>query len=47
MHQELLPNDGTGIVQWRTSRDESAFVRVEVRHPSGHMGALANPIILS
>jgi hypothetical protein len=47
VHQELLPSDGTGIVEWRTSRDESAFVRIEVRHPTGQMAALANPIILT
>lgn len=46
-HQETLPSDGTAIVEWRTSREESAFVRIEVRHPSGHMAALTNPIILT
>jgi hypothetical protein len=43
----MLPSDGTGIVQWHTSRQESAFVRIEVRHPSGHMAVLTNPIILT
>ncbi|MDI6102559.1 CehA/McbA family metallohydrolase [Actinoplanes sp. NEAU-A12] len=47
VHREPLPGDGTGIVRWRTSREESAFVRVEVRHPSGRMAALTNPVILS
>jgi hypothetical protein len=47
VHHELLPGDGTGIVRWSTGRDESAFVRIEVRHPTGHMAALTNPIILT
>jgi hypothetical protein len=46
MHRESLPNDGSGTVEWRTSAEESAFVRIEVRHPGGHMAALANPVIL-
>lgn len=47
VHRELLPGDGSGAVEWRTSAEESAFVRVEVRHPGGHMAALSNPIILT
>jgi len=47
VHHELLPSDGMGTVEWRTSRDESEFVRIEVRHPAGHMAALTNPIILT
>ena len=35
-----------GPVEWRTNAEESAFVRVEVRHPHGHMAALTNPVIL-
>nr|WP_255620829.1 CehA/McbA family metallohydrolase [Pseudonocardia sp. DSM 110487] len=46
VHGESLPGDGPGIVEWRTSAAESVFVRVEVRHPGGHMAALSNPIIL-
>lgn len=46
VHVESLPGDGPGIVEWRTSAVESAFVRVEVRHPGGHVAALSNPIIL-
>lgn len=46
-HHELLPGDGTGIAEWRTSADASAFVRIEVRHPAGHVAALTNPIILT
>jgi hypothetical protein len=45
VHRESLPS--TGTVEWRTSGEESAFVRVEVRHPSGQMAALTNPIILA
>jgi hypothetical protein len=46
VHRELLSDDGSGAVEWRTGVEESAFVRVEVRHPGGHMAALSNPIIL-
>ncbi|MFD5315816.1 CehA/McbA family metallohydrolase [Streptomyces sp. NPDC127098] len=45
-YHAALPGTGTGTVEWRTSARESAFVRVEVRHPHGHMAALSNPIIL-
>jgi hypothetical protein len=46
VHREPLLGDGSGGVEWCTSAGESAFVRVEVRHPDGHMAALSNPIIL-
>lgn len=46
VHREPLPADGPGAVRWRTTADRSAFVRVEVRHPEGHMAALTNPIVL-
>jgi PHP-associated len=42
-----LPAAGAGAVEWQTNAEESAFVRVEVRHPAGHMAALSNPIILA
>jgi hypothetical protein len=45
VHREPLPSNGSGIVEWRTSAEESAFVRIEVRHPAGHMAALSNPVI--
>lgn len=45
-HVVSLPDDGSGAVEWGTTAEESAFVRVEVRHPGGHMAALSNPIIL-
>jgi PHP-associated len=47
VHGESLPDDGAGVVAWRTSVDESAFVRVEVRDRAGYMAALTNPIILT
>jgi hypothetical protein len=47
VHRESLPSGGSGAVQWRTSAEESAFVRIEVRHAGGHMAALSNPIILT
>jgi predicted metal-dependent phosphoesterase TrpH len=46
VHRESLPGDGSGVVEWGTNAEESAFVRVEVRHPGGRMAALSNPIIL-
>ncbi|RKN06435.1 CehA/McbA family metallohydrolase [Streptomyces radicis] len=45
-HRASLPTTGAGTVEWRTGADESGFVRVEVRHPHGHMAALGNPVIL-
>ncbi|WP_329251054.1 CehA/McbA family metallohydrolase [Streptomyces sp. NBC_01478] len=45
-HVASLSAAGGGAVEWRTSARESAFVRVEVRHPGGSMAALSNPIIL-
>jgi hypothetical protein len=45
-HQASLADTGSGTVEWRLDARDSAFVRVEVRHPHGHMAALTNPIIL-
>jgi hypothetical protein len=47
VHRESLPAEGPGTIEWRTSAEESAFVRVEVRHPGQQMAALTNPVILS
>jgi hypothetical protein len=47
VHRETLPGDGPGTIEWRTSAEESAFVRVEVRQPEQQMAALTNPVILS
>ncbi|MET7971412.1 CehA/McbA family metallohydrolase [Micromonospora sp. NPDC005305] len=47
MHSAPLPGTGAGAVQWHTNAEESAFIRIEVRHPEGHMAALSNPIILT
>jgi hypothetical protein len=46
VHRAPLTGDGC-TVEWPTSAEESAFVRVEVRHPNGSMAALSNPIILT
>jgi hypothetical protein len=43
VHQAELP----GVVSWETTAEESAYVRVEVRHADGHMAALTNPIVLA
>ena len=47
VHRDVLPCEGSGSMEWSTSVKESAFVRVEVRHPTGHMAAITNPIILT
>jgi predicted metal-dependent phosphoesterase TrpH len=47
VHRESLPTEGPGTIEWRTSAEESGFVRVEVRQPGQQMAALTNPIILS
>jgi len=47
VHRETLPGDGPGTIEWRTSAEESAFVRIEVRQPEQQMTALTNPVILS
>ncbi|MDY0812688.1 CehA/McbA family metallohydrolase [Kitasatospora purpeofusca] len=47
VHRASLPADGAGVVQWDTTAEHSAFVRIEVRHPNGHAAALTNPIILN
>ncbi|HTI25686.1 MAG TPA: CehA/McbA family metallohydrolase [Kutzneria sp.] len=47
VHRASLSDDGPGVVQWETTAEQSAFVRIEVRHPNGHVAALTNPIILS
>ncbi|MEO6088301.1 MAG: CehA/McbA family metallohydrolase [Umezawaea sp.] len=46
VHRASLPDSGSGAVACRVSAADSAFVRVEVRHPDGRMAALSNPIIL-
>jgi hypothetical protein len=45
-HGESLPTDGSASVEWRTSAEESAFVRIEVRRSGKYMAALTNPVIL-
>jgi hypothetical protein len=47
VHRESLPAAGPGIIEWMTSAEESAFVRIEVRHPGQQMAALTNPVFLS
>ncbi|MCX4736352.1 CehA/McbA family metallohydrolase [Streptomyces sp. NBC_01363] len=46
-HHASLPGSGSGAVEWRIGTAESAFVRVEVRHPDGRMAALSNPVVLT
>jgi hypothetical protein len=47
VHRASLPGSGSAAVEWRTSAEESQFVRIEVRHPEGGMAALSNPILLA
>ncbi|WP_328471678.1 CehA/McbA family metallohydrolase [Streptomyces sp. NBC_00448] len=47
VHRASLPDDGPGAVRWDTTAEDSAFVRIEVRHPDGAAAALTNPIILT
>ncbi|MYY09297.1 histidinol phosphatase [Streptomyces sp. SID4919] len=45
-HRASLNSSGAAVVEWRVSAADSAFVRVEVRHPGGSMAALGNPVVL-
>ncbi|MFD5389569.1 CehA/McbA family metallohydrolase [Streptomyces sp. NPDC127074] len=47
VHRESLPDSGVGTAEWHTISEDSAFVRIEVRHPHGHVAALTNPIVLT
>jgi predicted metal-dependent phosphoesterase TrpH len=44
VHRTSLPDTGSGTAQWATTAQDSAFVRVEIRHPDTTMAALSNPI---
>lgn len=46
VYGQSLPGAGSGTVTWRTSTQESVFIRTEVRDVEGRMAALSNPIIL-
>ncbi|MEU0685864.1 CehA/McbA family metallohydrolase [Streptomyces uncialis] len=41
-----LTSSGAAVVECRVNAADSAFVRVEVRRPGGHMAALGNPVVL-
>ncbi|MGW2077123.1 hypothetical protein ACWCOW_09395 [Streptomyces sp. NPDC001939] len=47
VHRVPLSGDGTGEGKWDTTARDSALVRIEVRHPSGHVAALTNPVIVT
>ncbi|WP_051792657.1 hypothetical protein [Amycolatopsis jejuensis] len=47
VHRAVLPCAGANATQWHTTAADSAFVRLEVRHPDGAVAALTNPIILT
>ncbi|MET7740943.1 CehA/McbA family metallohydrolase [Streptomyces sp. NPDC005385] len=47
VHRTALSGSGVGTVEWQTRAEDSAFVRVEVRHLHGGMAALTNPIVLA
>ncbi|MFJ2116589.1 phosphoesterase, partial [Streptomyces sp. NPDC087850] len=48
----VLPESGTGTVQWRTTASYTTYVRAEVRHPPvvpglpGALAAFTNPVFL-
>ncbi|MFI8003429.1 CehA/McbA family metallohydrolase [Streptomyces sp. NPDC086010] len=46
VHRVPLPESGAGTAVWHTTARDAAFVRIEVRHPYGHMAALTNPVVL-
>jgi hypothetical protein len=46
VHRQSLPDDGVGSIEWRTTAEDSSFVRIEVRHLRGHMAAVTNPVVL-
>jgi predicted metal-dependent phosphoesterase TrpH len=46
VHHVDLPREGTASITWTTSAEQSAFVRIEVRHPTHRIAALTNPIVL-
>ncbi|MFF4244742.1 CehA/McbA family metallohydrolase [Streptomyces sp. NPDC001822] len=46
VHRVMLPESGAGTAVWRTTAQNTSFVRIEVRHPYGHMAALTNPVVL-
>jgi hypothetical protein len=43
VHRASLPGSGPGAVEWCTSVADSAFVRIEVRHPRGAHGSAQQP----
>ncbi|MEU6115675.1 CehA/McbA family metallohydrolase [Streptomyces sp. NPDC047117] len=51
-YSEPLPESGSGTVVWRTTADNAAYIRAEVRHPAttpglpGPMAALTNPVFV-
>jgi hypothetical protein len=47
VHQSALPSDGASSIEWRTTAEETSFVRIEVHGPGQDMAALTNPVILS
>ncbi|WP_327121887.1 hypothetical protein OG206_30950 [Streptomyces sp. NBC_01341] len=46
VYRDTLPESGVGTAVWHTTAQDAAFVRIEVRHPYGHMAALTNPVVL-
>jgi predicted metal-dependent phosphoesterase TrpH len=46
-HQESLPGNGSGTVEWGFSGTDTGFVRVQVRYDDGSMAAITNPVLVS
>jgi predicted metal-dependent phosphoesterase TrpH len=47
VHTATLPGGGAGVVECALGRAAAQFIRVEVRHPTGSMAAMSNPIFLA
>lgn len=46
VYRHVLPADGCSDVRWHAARRDLGFIRLEVRHANGQMGALSNPIVI-
>lgn len=52
LHAAPLPPSGDGTLSWRTTPDNAAYIRAEVRHPAttpglpGPMAAMTNPVFV-
>lgn len=47
VHQQSLPANGSGTIEWSFSGVDTGFVRVQVRYSDGSMAAITNPVLVS